>query len=558
MLRDADDTALTSLLLDRPDLAFPELVDFSQIASRATTRQSVAAALDLLDAFDLWVAHRLAVLPVPVSAAAVAEAGADLAAVGQAMDRLRSLALAWGDTDTLRPVRVLGGVLGESAPGPPPDPVPPRIAVAEQLKPGLVDKVAAGSAFEFVRRMDVLVEHCDHQPLRRRRDGALTSRQVRGMAELLDVPTAVATTYVTLAEAAGLLGLTAHRADEVMIPTREYDVWQAAPLRDQWAMLVSTWIGDARVGAPGWLIKLCLDGLGTPGAGEVVDEGDLRAWIEWHRPRRPANTDRLVGMVLEQATMLGVTGLGAPASFGPSADAAGIDALLPERVDHVLIQADLTAVAPGPLTVDAGRDLAALADVESRGGATVYRFSAESLRRAGDLGWGAEEILQTLTARSRTPIPQPLAYLVRDVDRPPADSEPSPRRVAHLPPVRALPRLTADDLTAWDRLDSDAAAGAVATLRRTDAADDAVEPPDRRVTNTGPYIGPLAVLREAVETGEPVWFGYVDRTGERAERLVTAQAVDDGVLLAEDVKSQDSVRLPVHRITAAHIIRTAS
>ena len=46
-----------------------------------------------------------------------------------------------------------------------------------------------------------------------------------------------------------------------------------------------------------------------------------------------------------------------------------------EPVDHVLLQADLTAVAPGPLVPSLARALAIAADVESTGGATVYRFT---------------------------------------------------------------------------------------------------------------------------------------------------------------------------------------
>ena len=53
--------------------------------------------------------------------------------------------------------------------------------------------------------------------------------------------------------------------------------------------------------------------------------------------------------------------------------AAAIDPHLPRPVDHVLLQADLTAVAPGPLETEVARRLHLLADVESRGGATVYR-----------------------------------------------------------------------------------------------------------------------------------------------------------------------------------------
>ena len=66
--------------------------------------------------------------------------------------------------------------------------------------------------------------------------------------------------------------------------------------------------------------------------------------------------------------------------------------LLPRPVDHVLLQADLTAVAPGPLEEALARDLATVARVESRGGATVYRFSPQSLRRALDAGRTPDDV----------------------------------------------------------------------------------------------------------------------------------------------------------------------
>src|SRR3712207_7061817 len=51
-----------------------------------------------------------------------------------------------------------------------------------------------------------------------------------------------------------------------------------------------------------------------------------------------------------------------------------------------------SAVAPGPLEEHLARDLAAVAQVESRGGATVYRFTPASVRHAFDLGWSALEV----------------------------------------------------------------------------------------------------------------------------------------------------------------------
>jgi hypothetical protein len=58
-----------------------------------------------------------------------------------------------------------------------------------------------------------------------------------------------------------------------------------------------------------------------------------------------------------------------------------------------------------------------VADVESTGGATVYRVSEASVRRALDAGRAATDLHELFRARSRTPVPQSLTYLVDDVAR---------------------------------------------------------------------------------------------------------------------------------------------
>ncbi|MCX4511625.1 helicase C-terminal domain-containing protein [Streptomyces sp. NBC_01619] len=97
--------------------------------------------------------------------------------------------------------------------------------------------------------------------------------------------------------------------------------------------------------------------------------------------------------------------------------AAVIAPMLPEPLDHVLLQADLTAVAPGPLERPLAEALGVLADVESKGGATVYRFTPGSVRRALDAGQAATDVHAFLARHSRTPVPQPLSYLIDDVAR---------------------------------------------------------------------------------------------------------------------------------------------
>ena len=94
-----------------------------------------------------------------------------------------------------------------------------------------------------------------------------------------------------------------------------------------------------------------------------------------------------------------------------------LQALFPSPVDRIVIQADLTAVAPGPPAYAVARDLRLLADQESRGGGGVFRFSAASMRRAFDAGWSAEDVHRWLAEHSSTGVPQPLQYLVDDVQR---------------------------------------------------------------------------------------------------------------------------------------------
>ncbi|MFF6985340.1 helicase-associated domain-containing protein [Streptomyces sp. NPDC010273] len=153
-------------------------------------------------------------------------------------------------------------------------------------------------------------------------------------------------------------------------------------------------------------------GLESVGAGDGADPSDPSASspdpsgpgdkLPVHHHRPPAHADPL--SPAEQAAA--------------SAAAARILApLLPEPLDHVLLQADLTAVAPGPLERPLADMLDVLADVESKGGATVYRFTPGSVRRALDAGRSASDLHDFLTAHSRTPVPQPLAYLIDDVAR---------------------------------------------------------------------------------------------------------------------------------------------
>ncbi|GAA3631798.1 helicase-associated domain-containing protein [Kineosporia mesophila] len=172
--------------------------------------------------------------------------------------------------------------------------------------------------------------------------------------------------------------------------------------------------------------------------------------LVWTSPRRSSTSQpELVRWALTEAAWLGITGMAAISSFGraliesteavhgygsgsgPQPSAAEVsrrtvgarpaadllDETLPDPVDHVLLQADLTVVAPGRLPTATERELLLMADVESRGGASVFRFTAASVRRALDAGRTGEDLTGWLARHSRTPVPQPLGYLIADSAR---------------------------------------------------------------------------------------------------------------------------------------------
>lgn len=334
----------------------------------------------------------------------------------------------------------------------PVDAVPPA-ATAERAA-DLVDRAAAGAAFELVRRTELLLDTWGARPPSVLRTGGLGVRDLRLTARLLQVDEPSAALVVETAHAARLLSQRADaQGDLVWVPTDAYDAWLEEPVAHRWTRLARAWLDNPRAAAlvgtrdaagktrnalspessPRWLLetrRLTLRLLAELPAGSVLASGtgapSLAEQVAWWRPRRPPMRSEQVAWTLTEAAVVGLGGLGGAASYasgllarqGTGSDPTDrLAGLLPDPVDHVLLQADLTAVAPGPLETRLARSLQLVADVESRGGATVYRFTPGSVRRALDVGWSAAEVHDFIGSVSRTPVPQPLSYLVDDVVR---------------------------------------------------------------------------------------------------------------------------------------------
>jgi hypothetical protein len=635
---------LARLLTARPDLTTPAPLDSGQLAARSATRSSLLRALDGLDHLELTVLHALLEAGPAEAAQAVDDLPAEPGHARAALARLVDLALVWESTHGLRPVTGLGELplvppglsLDGPADGPPALVTSPREAA-------LVDRAAAGAAFETVRRVELLLDGWGAVPPGALRSGGLAVRDLKAAATRLHVDEPTAALLIEVAATAGLLATGPDDDGNLAwLPTVSYDAWVEQPPAARWTTLARAWLASART--PGlvgqrdtagktWnalvaeLVsptiaetrRMTLAAMATLPPGEVLASGtggpSMLAHLAWLRPRRPANRAGEIAWTFTESAALGVTALGGLASYArllltgdEEATTDALGQLMPEPVDHVLLQADLTAVAPGPLETHLARRLGIAAEVESRGGATVYRFTPASVRRAMDLGWSAVELHEFVADVSRTPVPQPLTYLIDDTARTfgvvrvgfaeaflRADDEHALTEVLHHPAAASLGlrRLAPTVLISTTPLDVllprlreagfapvvEAADGSVHVARpdaqrsrtprrtpdgigaardaaRVNAVVVAVRAGDQAAASRPAAAealnpsGALAALREAIDAGTPVVIGYVDNHGTRTDRVIRPLSVDGGQLRAHDARADDVRLFAVHRISS--------
>jgi hypothetical protein len=357
------------------------------------------------------------------------------------------------DTETVILPRLVGQVMRGELPGPvqltQPDPAVSTTTVAG------VDAVAAGAVIDLLREVELVLETLSATPIPELRSGGLGVRDVKRLTKVTGIDEARLGLILEMSSAAGLIAAGLPEPDRhdgvgpYWAPTVATDRFVESSTASKWHLLASTWLDlpgrPSLIGSRGPDGKpyaalsdslfstaapldrqLLLDVLADlpPGAG--VDATSASRAMIWRRPRWAARLQPdPVGDLLTEAHALGVVGRGAIASparkmlAGVPADdvAAAMDKVLPEPIDHFLLQADLTVIVPGPLERDLAEQLASVATVESAGAAMVYRISEASIRRALDTGRTASELHALFNRHSKTPVPQGLTYLIDDVAR---------------------------------------------------------------------------------------------------------------------------------------------
>jgi XPB/Ssl2-like helicase family protein len=519
-----------------------------------------------------------------------------------------------------------------------------------QRDPSLVDSTAAGAVLDLLRHTEILLGEWSADPPPKLRSGGLGVRDVRRTARLLDVDEVTVALLAEVAVAAGLITSTDEGTGaSLWLPTVATDSWLAAPSPRRWAMLARAWLelprlpglagtrddkdrplaalsGELRQPrAPAHRRRILGMITELPAGHGIQRPEELATVLAWRAPLQDGRRrDEVVGWTVQEATTLGVLALGAASSAGrallrdgAAAAAAVLAAALPAPVTHVVVQADRTVVAPGPLEPELAREIGLVADVESAGGATVYRVTEDTVRRALDTGRSAADLHELFRTRSATPVPQSLSYLIDDVARRHGrlrggdaaaflrcdDAVLLTELLAH--PVatrcglrRLAPTVLVSPLSLAALLDEVRGAGflpvaegpdgqvldlrtgtrrarvraqatrhaavpptpsaeqlaaLVAAMRTGDATATTLRRP-AMVTSAVSTGSTLAVLRGAAHAGSNVCIGYVDSHGVARRRIVRPVTVGGGVLEGFDGSVEGLWRFPLHLITSAAVM----
>jgi len=650
-LRQWDDTSLTELLLSRPDLLRPIPRDIAALAARATTSPSTARCLDRLSALDLHVLGRLASsssqAPVSVDrllaqcSQTLAPAGTpddDLAAALRAsLARVRGLALAWGSDEDLRATHAVRDALA-SAPAPSALTWPrPRLALRTEVPSGSCEAEAGWNGAQMIARIRDLLDEWGRQPPAVLRAGGLGVREFAQARSILQADASATALVVELAHAAGLLDED-DQASPAWVPTDAYDAWQEAAPEQAWLAIAQAWLvlprlpsqatdrsnllsaqGDRR--AVIGMRQSVLGLLAEAPPYRPVDPNSVNAVLDHRQPRLAGTMRReVIQAAFTEATSLGILAAGCLSAAGRALLEPGgqrramadMAAALPAPVEQVLIQADLTIVAPGLPTADLQRRLRLVADLESTGHASVWRISAASLGRAMDAGLGAADVRTLLASISRTAIPPGLDALIDDVarrhgtvrvglascyvrcdDAVIAATISADRRLARLALARVDEHLLLTNTPATEVMQALRAAGYAAAGEAPDGTA-VIEPIVRRrvpLSQERPQVrqvtvamaraavrglrssdhqpvdagidltvdsnrrcsgaAAVALLRESATLTQPAWLAYAESDGSTSEQVVDPIRVATGTLTAFDHRTGQVRTFILARVAAA-------
>ncbi|MFH5210536.1 helicase-associated domain-containing protein [Antrihabitans sp. NCIMB 15449] len=358
--------------------------------------------------------------------------------------------LLWADYDgfATMPVEVALALRGEQRL--PFHPDPPTFE-SHPVEAAHLDAEAATNLLRLLELIQIVLDSATAEKIPLIKSGAIGIRTIRTLAKENDaeadqVAVALELAYAQLILVPNELPPPPKRRtkksqmlqdDRGLVPGPWAAAWSAATPQQRGAMILSRWwnlgftlmadpkIGDDVARGPSFLqlrnniFRVLSELEPAHGAGSIDQVVPLMAWKSPYLPLDAVQ--HVLSALAHEAEMLGVIALGALTSLGRALVEGDVEsavaALISGAHSSAVIGADLTAVVFGPPASELSRFLDSVATRESQGGATMWRFTPESIRSAFDAGATSSELLDQLTTISESGIPQALEYMITDVAR---------------------------------------------------------------------------------------------------------------------------------------------
>ena len=486
-------------------------------------------------------------------------------------------------------------------------------------------------ALEFIQSVELAMNAIDRHSLSTLKAGGISHREFDRLRSTVPVSRETLALSLELAFHAGFLSFDELSGWSI---TTKFQDWLTHEDATRWNTLVSIWRNSMQTSRLGsdekvrvlqsspantsefeWKRTL-LEAITTIAPGEKIDHENFVKFIQWQRPRA-FNTSKLslASEFLADLELLGVTYLQTmtESGFQSLTDAFDTETFtnnMPSHVDYIIVQADLTALSPGRLPIEHRQFLQRIAEIESASVATTYRFTPGSILHGIETGLSADEILKGITQLSKTPIPQPLEYLIQDVAR----------RYGMLTAGVASMYLRCDNIDLLKIIQADRklgssklrkiadnilisdeplevvihhlrAAGYATAIDKTDRLVSVSKPPqpqqaiqrqpqfavmpsERLIQSIIKSLRPASpipthfkpahhgsaitsstsetlvkLLQTSLEAGSAIWIGYADKNGYTTEHTVEPLAIEGGTMTAFELETNQVRTFTVARIT---------
>jgi hypothetical protein len=270
-----------------------------------------------------------------------------------------------------------------------------------------IDRDCGIHAFEGMQSVTELIFSLDQHYVREVSKGSMGLPDVKRLSSHLGKSKEYVKAVLELAKVSGVVAISEKRFH----PTDLADSWISSDPKSRWKILANAWLAILGVSGSKEL-SLQLAQNPTKSLNELVGSSF---------PLVNSSAQSRIGRVAELADAIGLSVNGFAASWlgdvlaGKLAAATkALEQRLPSQQERIIVQADLSIIAPGPLASTIEIELRKFTDTENIGLATGYRISPLSISCGLEEGLNEKQIRTLLEKLSGTALPQPVDYLISE------------------------------------------------------------------------------------------------------------------------------------------------